>query len=102
MSADPIRLDDSRIDAALVELREAIAERYLGASFEVANGYDPPGTYLIPTLDVEDTEELFDIIGERLLEMQIEEGLPVYVFPIRPLERVLAELSRNGSPSSSV
>ena len=45
--------------------------------------------------------QLFDLIGDRLLEMQIDEGLRVYVFPIRPLARVLAELSPTGSPSTS-
>lgn len=91
-----------RADAALSELRARIAEHYPDATFEVGHGDDPPGTYLVPTIDVDDTEELFDLIGERLLEMQIEERLRVYVFPVRPLARVLAELSSTGSPTSSV
>lgn len=27
---------------------------------------------------------------ERELELQVEEGLPIYVIPLRPLKRVLA------------
>jgi len=102
MSALPIQPDDASVDAALSELRARIAKHYPSATFEVGHGADPPGTYLVPIIDVDDTEELFDLIGERLLEMQIEERLRVYVFPIRPLARVLADLSQTGSSSSSV
>ena len=101
MNAVSARADDSRVDAAISELRARIAEHYPDATFEVTRGDDPPGVYLVPTVDVEDTEELFDLIGDRLLEMQIDDGLRVYVFPVRPLARVLAELASTGSPSSS-
>jgi hypothetical protein len=33
-----------------------------------------------------------DIIVERLLEMQVEEGIPLYPIIVRPIERVWAEL----------
>jgi hypothetical protein len=39
---------------------------------------------------VRDTEEVAEIVADRLLELQVDEGLSVYVFPIRPLARVLA------------
>ena len=100
MSAFSVQDHDPRADVALAELRERIAAHYPDATFEVAHGDDPPGTYLVPTLDLDDTEELFDVIGERLLEMQIDEGLRLYVFPVRPLARVLAEMSSGASPSS--
>ena len=81
--------------------RARIAERYPEATFDVAHGDGAPGAYLIPPIDIKDTEELFDLIGDRLLETHIEEGLRIYVFPVRPLARVLAELPATGSPSSS-
>jgi len=40
-------------------------------------------------VDVEDTDEVVDVFMDRLLEMEIEEGLPVYVIPIRPIERAV-------------
>ena len=44
------------------------------------------------TVDIADTDEVVDVIGDRLLELQVDEGLPVYVTPLRPIARVIAQL----------
>ena len=44
------------------------------------------------TVDIADTDEVMDVIGDRLVELQVTEGLPVYVTPLRPITRVVAEL----------
>ena len=93
MSIARAHRDDSRLADAARELQQAIAARYPDATFELVAGDDPPGLYLIPTVDVEDTEEVADIVADRVLDLQIEDGLPIYVFPVRPLARVLAERS---------
>lgn len=80
------------IEAAIGELRGVIAERFPTATFEVEEGTDPLGIFLDVTVDLEDTFEVIDLVGDRLLEMQVEEGLPIYVIPSRPVERTLAEL----------
>jgi hypothetical protein len=36
------------------------------------------------TVDVEDTDAVVDVYIDRLVTLQIEEGLPVYVVPLRP------------------
>ena len=41
-------------------------------------------------VDVEDTDEVVDVFIDRMLEMQIDEDLPVYVIPVRPLSRIMA------------
>ncbi len=46
-----------------------------------------------------DTDAVVDIFIDRLLDLQVEEQLPLYVIPVRPLERVLAEL---GTPALKV
>ena len=86
------RQTDSRIDAAVVELQGMIRERYPDATFTVGPGEDPPGTYITATVDVDDLDEVFDVVVERLLDMQVEERLPVYVLTVHPIERVIAEL----------
>ena len=86
------RQTDPRIDAAVAELQQMILDRYPDATFTVGTGEDPPGTHMTATVDVEDLDEVFDVIVERLLEMQVEERLRVYVNPVRPIERVWAEL----------
>ncbi len=80
------------IRAALNELEEMNAKRFPEATFEVQEGFDPPGVYLLATVDIADTDEVVDIIGDRLVDMQVYGNLPVYVVPLRPIERVLADI----------
>jgi hypothetical protein len=74
------------------ELKGRISGRFPQASFVVEEGCDPKGIYLVTTVDIADTDEVIDVIGDRLLELQVDEGLPLYVTPLRPIERVIAEL----------
>jgi hypothetical protein len=86
-----------RIVRALDELRRTILDHYPTATFEVARGEDDPDmVHLWTTVDVEDTEEVLDVVMDRMLEMQIEEGLPVCVIPMHTRERV-AEIMRRQS-----
>ena len=70
-----------------------ILSRYPDATFELASGDDPFGLYLIPTVDVDDTEEVAEIVTERLLTLQVDEELPIHVFPVRPIERIREALA---------
>src|SRR5436853_7689546 len=81
-----------RMEEALNELKGTISERFPQASFVVEEGFDPKGIYLVTTVDIADTDEVIDVIGDRLVELQVDEGLPLYVTPLRPIQRVLAEL----------
>jgi hypothetical protein len=84
--------DHPRMQAAIKEMKDLILASYPDAKFEVAPGEDPEGIYLTATVDVEDTDEVFDLIVDRLLDVQVEERIPLYVLPVRPIERVIAEL----------
>jgi hypothetical protein len=88
MTREHLTEDNPRIQHALDELKGIIQRHYPAATFVVAAGEDPEGVYLKPIVDVEDTEEVFDTVVDRLLQLQIDEELPVYVIPLRPLERV--------------
>jgi hypothetical protein len=80
------------MEKAVNELQGMISERFPQASFVVEEGFDPKGIYVVTTVDIADTDEVIDVIGDRLVELQVDEGLPIYVSPLRPIERVLAEL----------
>ena len=69
---------------ALTEMQAMIGERYPEATFTIVQGDDPPGLYLRPVVDVEDVVEVIDVVRDRLYEYQVEQRLPVYVFPTRP------------------
>ena len=94
MTVERIQEDDPRVQKALADLQGLIHGRYPAATFEVAPGEDPDGIYLTATVDVEDTDEVVDTIIDQLLEIQVEQRLPVYVIPVRPLRRVLEDLQR--------
>ncbi|MBV9281181.1 MAG: hypothetical protein JOZ41_13955 [Chloroflexi bacterium] len=74
-------------------LKETITRTYPQATFAISRleGEDE-GIYLTATVDVDDADAVLDLVIDRLLQLQIEEGLPIYVVPIRPLARVLADM----------
>jgi hypothetical protein len=81
-----------RMEEALRELQGLITARFPQATFVVEEGFDPEGIYLVTTVDITDTDEVIAVVGDRLVELQVDEGLPVYVTPLRPIERVIAQL----------
>ena len=80
------------MEKAINELKGMISERFPQASFVIEEGFDPKGIYLVTTVDIADTDEVIDVVGDRLVELQVDEGLPIYVTPLRPIQRVIAEL----------
>ena len=88
---NPIHLTP-RMEDAIHDLKDMITARFPQATFVIEEGFDPEGMYLVPTVDIADTDEVIDTIGDRLLVLQVDEGLPIYVTPLRPIERVIAEL----------
>ena len=87
----PVHLTPA-MEEAINELKGTISERFPQAFFVVEEGFDPKGIYLVTTVDIDDTDEVIDVIGDRLVELQVDEGLPIYVTPLRPIQRVIAEL----------
>ncbi len=92
MSAERITDLDERIRNALDELKGMVVARYPKAIFEVCQGEDPEGVYLKAIVDIVDVDEVLDGLLDKLYVLQVEQGLPVYVIPLQPVERVLQEL----------
>jgi len=80
---------EPRRQQAVAELAGMIRARYPSTTFSVRPGVDDPeATYLVATVDVEDPDTVLDLVVDRLLELQLEEGLPINVLPIHTPERV--------------
>ena len=95
-------LDDPRMQAAIRELQDLIRAHYPDATFATGYGEGPDGVHLDVTVDLEDTDEVVDVYIERLLDFQIDDGLALYVIPIRPPERRAAMLrARNQTAQAS-
>lgn len=79
---------------AVKDLEKLILSHYPDAAFELSHGEgdDPDGWYLTATVDIPDTDDVMDLIIDRLLHYQIDEDLQVYVIPVQPLERVAEQL----------
>jgi hypothetical protein len=89
MTAVAQRMFDPRVQDAVRELQQMLLQRYPDATFEVTPGPDDPeSVHLIATIDGADSDAVLDLVIDRLLELQVEERLPVHVIPVRPSERV--------------
>jgi hypothetical protein len=89
--------DDERIQQGIAELQGIIRNHFAEAAFAVFQGVDPEGVYMRVTVDVEDSDEVVDVFLDRLLELQVEEELPLYVIPVRPAKRSLEQASRSSN-----
>jgi hypothetical protein len=93
---------DSRLQAAIDELQGLILARYPEATFSVSPAEDDPRiTHLVTTIDIDDTEEVIDLVIERMLQLQVEDGLPIYVVPVRPFSRILARRAALASQAAN-
>jgi len=95
MTTQPISEQDPKVRAALEELKNLIWTKWPSATFEVSRGEDNPhAVHLDAIVDVDDTDEIMDLVIGRLLELQLDEGVPIHVIPTRPIARVVEELRR--------
>ena len=78
-----------QLQRAVDELQHLIRRVDPLATFQVVPGEDPTGTYVLATVDVEDTELVMDAYMDRLLTLQIDEGLPLYVLPLHPRSQAM-------------
>ena len=79
--------NDPMIQQAITDLKQRILARYADAWFTVGYGEDPVGIYLNATINVDDAFEMMPLVNDRLHEIQVEQGLPVYLIPLEPRER---------------
>lgn len=78
--------------AALAELRGLILTRYPAATFSTGPGEDPVGIYLRAEVDVANVDEVVETVLDRMVDLQVDDRLPVYVSVVRPVERAMQEL----------
>lgn len=101
MTTDRFQLTDSRILAAVDELKGLISGRFPTTVYQVGMGEDPDGVYLHAFVDIEDRGEVVDVFLDRLVDLQLDDDLPIYVAIGRTPERN-AEIWRSRSRESEV
>lgn len=83
-----------RMEAAVEEIKHLVQQRFPEATFELGFGEDPEGLRLIVTIDREDMGDVVDLYIDRLVDMQVDERLPLYVIPVPTIERSLEMMRR--------
>jgi hypothetical protein len=94
MSYEISNLNSPEMEAAVAEIKQLILQRFPEATFDQGPGEDPVGMYVITTVDLEDLGEVMDVYRDRIVDMQVDEGLPLYFIPTRPIERSLEMMRR--------
>lgn len=86
--------EDVRVHQALAELQTTILSHHPTATFMIgACGESPDSTCLTVRVDLDDPDVVLDLVIERVLEFQMEDGLPLHVVPIRTPTRISAKQS---------
>ena len=93
---------DTRIEAALEELKALIRQRFPEAQFRIGVSPDDATiTELVTVVDDDDPSQVLDLVIDRQMELQIDEGLPIFVVTEPTLERALALVKRMRAPRSA-
>ena len=79
----------SAIQRAAASLQKLIRARFPTANFTVARGEDPEGTYVYVIVDTDDLTTVLEPVADQLFTFQVEQELPIYVGPRRPLLRTV-------------
>lgn len=98
MSALPVHSDDPRMLEAVRELQTTILDRYPDTTFDLIAGEDPEGVRLIANVDVDDPDQVFDLIVDRLVTFQVDDDLSLYVLPVRTPNRREALRKAHATP----
>jgi hypothetical protein len=101
MQPQPHDPNHPRIRRAIDELQGLVRLKFPNATFDVTCGEDPPGVYLTVTVNLDDPDDVLDVVATRLLAMEIDENLPIYVIPVRTPERVAQHLQHSTNWASA-
>lgn len=75
-----INPDHPRMVPAVAELSDLIRARFPDAEIAVYTSYEPVlGVALAVRADAE-LDDVMDVVIDRMVDMQVEEGLPIHVF----------------------
>src|SRR4051812_48659351 len=80
--------------AAVGDLKSLILSRYPGAEIQVGRSPDEADAIVLWTaIDIDDLDEVIDFTIDRVMQYQIDDGLPLWVVPIHSTEYALAQLA---------
>ncbi len=87
MTNEQFQITDPKMKAAVAELQELIRSHYPKTTFTVGEADDPDGVYMRAIVDVDDPDEVAELFIDRMIDLQVEDSLPIYVVTVRTPER---------------
>jgi hypothetical protein len=76
-------LADPKVQAAIAELQQMILAQFPTTEFTVGEASDPEGVLVRAIVDVDDPDEVTNVIIDRMVDIQVDDHLPIYVVPLR-------------------
>ncbi len=77
------------VQRAVLELTGLIVQQFPTASLEVAHGIDDPeDIFIIAEVDIDDPDDVLQVVLDRMLALQLDDGIPVYVVPVHTPRRI--------------
>jgi hypothetical protein len=94
-------LRDGRVRAAVVELSELVRRQHPEATFDVVEGEEPGTVWMWTTVDLVDTDPVVDLVIDRTMDLLVDDGIPIYVLPLRTPAREAEVVAANlaGQPT---
>jgi len=90
MTIEPFHISDPKMQAAVDEMKELITSHFPSTTYTLDEADDPESVYMRAIVDVDDTDDVIEIILDGLVDLQVDDGLPIYVVPVRTPERIAA------------
>lgn len=88
-----------RMEAAIAEMKALISNRYPTATYSVYEWDDPEGIFMDAVVDTEDLDAVKRLFLSRMVDLQVDEGLPLFVIPLPTSERHEAMLRESQEPA---
>ena len=82
---------DPRAQPAIDEIQQAILKRWPDVTFSIHRGPDNPnGIHMDVFVDEEDPDVVLEGLTDRLVDILVDDGIPLQVIPLHTPERALA------------
>jgi hypothetical protein len=82
---------DEKMQQAIAEVQARIRTVYPDATFRVTEEDEPPGIYIDAYTDAADSFAVFDLVSDWLVDLRIQEGIPLHVIPLPAPHEALAK-----------
>jgi hypothetical protein len=92
---------DERTRRAIAKLKVVIIAGYPASTCELTRAADDARSlHLLPIADVDDPDRVGDLVIDQVVALQVDEGIPIHVSPLRTPERVPAALAADSSSAA--